>query len=985
MDEQTRTFYELRFRAQFLESKAGAFQDMFVDIMSKAHPGDFFPCRPWGNIGDRKNDGYLKSERILFQVYAPNEMRMVETIKKIEEDFTDALPYWQNHFDTWVFVHNAHGGLPPDVIGRLLELEQLHAPIKVTHWGFEELLLRFRLLSLEALTSLYGSLPPGAETKKSKAHGKRESAQDLIRGGKHSEAIKEMTESLAIARAEGDEEEEVEILCALVLISHEPHGRGDQQHYFQEAEKRVGNLKSNTAKVIYFRARAVALQENRDLAGAEEAYKAALHICSSEPDDEKRNLAIQGCIVRSSFVHLLCNEKRLEEARPILAECEEYARQNKDTEEGELFHAAIEAGIHLSLEAGDEDDAVARITELEGLATTFRLANRIGGDLNNIANRSSHRKAHRTALAAAEAAVRIGQRYDDGLWPFFLVGALYTEAMVIMQAGEDEKALPKAEAILDMCHGPEAAVIRQATQHLIAEIRRLTGDSQTAVDIARQALSIATGRPEDVGMAKLALARALNDNGQTEEALKQAKEAWILARPTPIPAEGVVEFLSHITHYASQLGFSEDVKEAFTELDHLIDESEIVKAEKAHAIECAFANQQLRQRFLEVLQESEPAKTAGTEQCASLAEANALVVRPLLGLWDEIPERLAVSYDFWGRGNFERMLLNARCFSNSFNVTLEVRSLNDVKKAIRLWGLYADFLILLWKGETQNGQVMTALPEDYEDPGGWGYIVAAGTVLKKEGSAKKYYPALSYISMFPDEVADFLATEARPFMASGRLVIVPAVGAGCINPGHGPFEQLLAEAANAIPSVRWKRFEGTPIGSIPHSPNCPFELLAELAEAESDRLRKLRLLLLKRSQELRPDSTIGMDAKILSLEIEDALRDMEDRNNAFARKKGLEKGKEQLTGATARFRSTGEKLTEAMPDSPFAPLFILQSLGYGWRVDSPQILRLPSRFEPREGDVVGTWLAPPSAGWTIPTVSARLPSDQDRDETEDNG
>jgi hypothetical protein len=57
-----------------------------------------------------------------------------------------------------------------------------------------------------------------------------------------------------------------------------------------------------------------------------------------------------------------------------------------------------------------------------------------------------------------------------------------------------------------------------------------------------------------------------------------------------------------------------------------------------------------------------------------------------------------------------------------------------------------------------------------------------------------------------------------------------------------------------------------------------------------------------------------------------------------------------------------------MTDSPFAPLFILQTLGYGWRVDGPEVLKLPPRFEPQENDVIGTWLAPPSAGWAIPTV-----------------
>lgn len=105
--------------------------------------------------------------------------------------------------------------------------------------------------------------------------------------------------------------------------------------------------------------------------------------------------------------------------------------------------------------------------------------------------------------------------------------------------------------------------------------------------------------------------------------------------------------------------------------------------------------------------------------------------------------------------------------------------------------------------------------------------------MGKEGSEKMWYPAMAHISAIPADVAAFLSTEARPFIQSGRLVVVPAAGAGCINPGRGPFAQLLAESANAIPSIRWKGVEGTPIGHVSHSPDAPFERLAELAEAES--------------------------------------------------------------------------------------------------------------------------------------------------------
>jgi len=159
MNEINRTFWELRFRIQFLETKGSAFQDLFSAIMANAYPGDFVACKPWGRMGDRKNDGYLKSARTLFQVYAPNEMRSSDTVIKIENDFLGALPFWREHFDTWVFVHNSLGGLPPDVIARILDLEKAHSPLKLKQWGYAELVAQFRLLSGETMSSLYGSLP----------------------------------------------------------------------------------------------------------------------------------------------------------------------------------------------------------------------------------------------------------------------------------------------------------------------------------------------------------------------------------------------------------------------------------------------------------------------------------------------------------------------------------------------------------------------------------------------------------------------------------------------------------------------------------------------------------------------------------------------------------------------------------------------------------------------------------------------------------
>lgn len=159
IDNITRAFYEMNFRLAFMERKADEFQGFFSSIMEKRYPADFFRVRPWGKFGDRKNDGYLMSKRMLFQSYAPNELKPSDCIAKIDEDFTGALPHWQQYFDVWVFVHNSRDGLGPDVTEKLLNLGKNHQPLVVTQWGFEELRQETMALSELELASLLGPAP----------------------------------------------------------------------------------------------------------------------------------------------------------------------------------------------------------------------------------------------------------------------------------------------------------------------------------------------------------------------------------------------------------------------------------------------------------------------------------------------------------------------------------------------------------------------------------------------------------------------------------------------------------------------------------------------------------------------------------------------------------------------------------------------------------------------------------------------------------
>lgn len=157
MDRLQQLGYEKDFRIAFLEARGDAFQRLFERLMSLAYPRDFLACRPWGNIGDRKNDGYLPSQRTLFQSYAPNDMTAGDAVKKITEDFEGAKKYWERYFDTWAFVHNAHDGrLGPHIIECLEDLRAQTKKIKVIPFGYPELLIEFRRLTIPDLESWFG-------------------------------------------------------------------------------------------------------------------------------------------------------------------------------------------------------------------------------------------------------------------------------------------------------------------------------------------------------------------------------------------------------------------------------------------------------------------------------------------------------------------------------------------------------------------------------------------------------------------------------------------------------------------------------------------------------------------------------------------------------------------------------------------------------------------------------------------------------------
>lgn len=117
----------LQFKLRCYEASGDDFQRLFEEIIKRARP-EFMQIRPYGNIGDRKCDGFLPADGAVFQVYSPDELKQAEVQKKIDEDLKGAVEHWGDTLKKWVFVYNVRRGLAPDIVRETLKEKQKQYP-----------------------------------------------------------------------------------------------------------------------------------------------------------------------------------------------------------------------------------------------------------------------------------------------------------------------------------------------------------------------------------------------------------------------------------------------------------------------------------------------------------------------------------------------------------------------------------------------------------------------------------------------------------------------------------------------------------------------------------------------------------------------------------------------------------------------------------------------------------------------------------------
>lgn len=152
------------FKNRILESNGQAFEDIFTKIMNYRE-SDFQAIKPWGKIGDRKNDGYIKSKGIFFQVFAPEDISKSypEVIKKLNTDFSGLKTHWSPINEFYFVVNEKYLGVNPDSENEVQQLKVAYGLKNASFLTAKDLENWLFELRDDEILTIVGSIPDPSE------------------------------------------------------------------------------------------------------------------------------------------------------------------------------------------------------------------------------------------------------------------------------------------------------------------------------------------------------------------------------------------------------------------------------------------------------------------------------------------------------------------------------------------------------------------------------------------------------------------------------------------------------------------------------------------------------------------------------------------------------------------------------------------------------------------------------------------------------
>jgi hypothetical protein len=158
-------FARLIFNVQTLKADGKSYEDIFTSVQMLLDI-TFRKIKPYGNVGDKKNDGFLPKTGYYFQVYAPENPENPRTIKnaisKLVNDFSGLYKSWNdtNPIQKFHFVINdKQRGCPPDLELKIVDLRNMYPSIEFATYTLDNLLDDFCKLSQEDMEKIVGVIP----------------------------------------------------------------------------------------------------------------------------------------------------------------------------------------------------------------------------------------------------------------------------------------------------------------------------------------------------------------------------------------------------------------------------------------------------------------------------------------------------------------------------------------------------------------------------------------------------------------------------------------------------------------------------------------------------------------------------------------------------------------------------------------------------------------------------------------------------------
>lgn len=798
----------------------------------------------------------------------------------------------------------------------------------------------------------------GKESIRADLRAKMTRAQELHGRDEGKEAIALLEEVYHAARAHGLKQEQLEAILNLGFATSARRDFKTIERRLREAEKLISDVEGAWFQIQYKRLKARVLLHNKYPEPAENLLQKAIALGESAGKD--KNIEQVALLARASHIHLLCEQKRANEADEHMVRMRAIIEAPGEDHDLGLIAELLEACIHWAAAKGDREQANIFVKTALERGAGREAAICFGHSLHDCANGARGMKATDIALMCAEAAERLGHVAER---PDMAFAAAYTAAAVLIDKEDFHAVRERCLRLLDVAKTLAEPKLRFCLFHLLSLASRQLGDKTTAVEAAETALRDCEGDYTGVCMAKMALAEALRDAGRVREALDHARNALQLSEHADVPPEWVEEDLVLIADCAARLGDWDTAKSHADQLGKRCPPTPGSKDRRKLVENRIQMHKMLREGLTSVINTSSPLAVARTESATSVQAANSILTNGVIRGWKEYPNAASAIYDFWGRGNFARAMLNMRAFPGALNITLEVHTVDEARQAIRLWALVADVLILIWKGPTVSSGVCFPAESSFLESGGGGYIsmlltepppiaseVTGFGIWKTMQTSPVRYPGVmaTHASLLPPEVGRFLCEEAVHLISLGRLLLVPATGIGCIGIGHGPTESLFAEACNAIPAIKGDAAK-FPASWMPYFHDIPLNALAHVVQEYDEPLRRLRMLLMRKTRQFRSSGVTGTEAKELELEIKDSIAEITDTQAGLGRKHGWGEAQEAVVSRHDGFS-----------EESVAPILILQSMGYRWRIEPAIGQAAPeTKMLPKDNEPILTWLHPP--------------------------